>query len=562
MNYLFLFLLIFLSLGIYTGYSLSIYTGIFPVLILILLTLVSRNVFSVISLGFLIFFIGLYISPKYVNKSIKGKTVFTECIVNSIPKNFNGKYRFKCKVVNSELKDLINAEINVFIDATVENVFYNTRLAFIGKINSIDNKIFLFPMKNFTIIDNRKNLFYPIFLFRNFLIHRYKEKSLSQDSYFLGLALIFGEKGDLPSETRENFIKTGLVHLLAISGFHVGIFISIVLLVLFFLPSSLRQKILLLILPVYAFLTGFNIPVIRASTAAFLYYLGKSINLRVNPINILFSVAFFILLFFPESLFSAGFQLSFFAALGILLLVKSYRPVSTFEKYMIFPFLVSIVATAFVIPVLIYHFGAFSLSGIFLTPVVVPILYIYIFLSIFNLLTLFSLKPLILLMDFVGEAFLKIVDFLSSLSLYITGTDIPFLFAVFYILILTVVFALKIKNVYKVFVSAVLFLSIMFFSKNETDLKVYVFKRFLYPDILIVNKSRECIFHLSGGNGYINFLMRKNGCITERFLDKETDLNGIHIKKYKKGYIFRYKNQMKLFLKNKNLKLTFPENID
>ena len=135
-------------------------------------------------------------------------------------------------------------------------------------------------------------------------------------------ALTIGQKSDLDPEVKKNFSNSGTMHVLAVSGLHVGIFYGIFLFIFNKLINT-RWKYLIIIFIViqlwfYAIITGLSPSVVRAVTMFSILALGKLIDRRSNAFNLVFASAFVILLFDPGLLFSVGFQLSYLAVLSIL----------------------------------------------------------------------------------------------------------------------------------------------------------------------------------------------------------------------------------------------------
>jgi competence protein ComEC len=561
MAYISVFLFLSFSLGILSASLLhNIHISIYLLLLFLLLPIFFRGYISLFFFGLFLFLLGFFSYQKdktFVYPKDKFKApVFVECTVSSIPKKTFDNYFFKCDVINSNNAFLLDRKINVYLkDLLNEKIFLNSRIAFFSKVYGDDN-LYFFPIKGFLTVDNSENIFFYLFSFREFLIERYNRFSTSQEAFYLGKALIFGEKGDIPKDIRNSFIETGLIHLLAISGMHVGIFIGLVSTILFFVRTDLKNKIFLFILPLYAFLTGFNLPVLRASLMAFLYFLGKVLYLKVDLLNVLFLVAFFVLIFSPESLFSPSFQLSFSATLGIILALKNYD-FSINTKYILAPFYTSLIAVLFTLPVLIYHFGGFSLSSVIFTPFVLPVLYIYLLFSFLNLITLFSFEHIVLIMDFFGRILLDFVSLLDNFSIYFSGFDLNGYVALFSFLFLALIFALNIGSFYRVVFSLFFFFAIFFLSKTDSlSYKIFSFKKRGYPDILIKTPYQECFFHFSFQNKKMENLIRKIGCRNTFFFSKNIDYNDISIWKFNKGFLLRGEN-FKFFIKNKTLSFSF-----
>ena len=134
-------------------------------------------------------------------------------------------------------------------------------------------------------------------------------------------ALLLGDRSNLPEETQKGFADAGVAHLLAVSGLHVGLIAALMLVPLRrWLGPKGQLAVMSFFLLLYSALLGFPAPVIRASLLM-LITLGRRILRRApDPLTALCAAFFGILLLRPLDLFSAGFQLSFCAVLGMVLL--------------------------------------------------------------------------------------------------------------------------------------------------------------------------------------------------------------------------------------------------
>lgn len=158
-------------------------------------------------------------------------------------------------------------------------------------------------------------------------LHRYLGHG---DASGLAAALLFGYRGELSPELMQVYANTGAVHVLAVSGMHTAIlFIALQ----FLLKPLLRLRRLRLLVPLlilaglwgYALLAGLPPSVNRAAFMCSLLLVATQINRRSQIYNTLAATAFFLLLYEPNWLYSAGFQLSFFAVLGIVWLQAPIR---------------------------------------------------------------------------------------------------------------------------------------------------------------------------------------------------------------------------------------------
>ncbi len=136
-------------------------------------------------------------------------------------------------------------------------------------------------------------------------------------------ALLVGDASLLPSDVRGGYSAAGISHVLALSGLHVGVISMIIACALWPLyvgrHNRVRRLLTIVALWAYAALTGFSPSVTRAVVMASVYLFGRVIQRPGVPLNSLCFAALVILVVWPASLFSIGFQLSFAAVAGILL---------------------------------------------------------------------------------------------------------------------------------------------------------------------------------------------------------------------------------------------------
>lgn len=203
-------------------------------------------------------------------------------------------------------------------------------------------------------------------------------------------ALIIGMRGAIDDETSEQFARSGVIHVLAVSGLHVGFVMGICYGVLWLLRLPRLRLIALVLAAVwfYAWLTGAKPPVVRASVMATLFLLGQLRDRPTTPANFLAAAALLILLVRPVELFNAGFQLSFAAVAGILFLhpvIDQTIQRSTWlqrccayrlPRWVIGMLGVTLAAQLGTLPVSVFHFGRFSIAGFVANLFVVPMIFL------------------------------------------------------------------------------------------------------------------------------------------------------------------------------------------
>lgn len=213
-------------------------------------------------------------------------------------------------------------------------------------------------------------------------------------------ALLIGDRTDISPESLEVFKRSGILHLLAVSGMHTGLIAGLCYLILHWLLRrseylilhlNVKKTALLITLPAiffYSLLTGSKPPVIRSLIMFTVFISAFSFDRMQNPLTVLASAAFLILLYDPIALFSPSFQLSF-AAVGAILIIfppllqysdnirSSLRKPSLLRR-LIWGFItigiVTIAATIGTIPLLLQHFNRISLVSLPANMLIQPII--------------------------------------------------------------------------------------------------------------------------------------------------------------------------------------------
>lgn len=216
---------------------------------------------------------------------------------------------------------------------------------------------------------------------RNSLQKKIRDSGFTTSQSALIEALILGQRSSLSEETYTNFIDAGVVHILAVSGLHVGILLLLLLSFLRpvqFLPQGklLQAGLAVLVLWMYAFVTGLSPSVLRAVTMFSFLSFGISLKRRVFSINMLCLSALVLLIYNPQFIYQVGFQLSYAAVFSILVFQKKIYEWFTF-KTLFFDKLwqissVTLSAQLGVLPLSLYYFhqfpGLFFVSNLLIIP--------------------------------------------------------------------------------------------------------------------------------------------------------------------------------------------------
>ena len=183
----------------------------------------------------------------------------------------------------------------------------------------IYRQVFLNDSLDFAIIKQQK-VDYLTDLRMNLLSHF--KRVLDEENAALAAALILGYKNDLNAEQKNVFQTAGAMHVLAVSGMHVGIVYLLFSYCLRYIRNKKRKKYLS-IFPVigvwfFALLSGFGPPVIRAALVITFIEIGKRLQLPYMSLNVVAASALLLLIINPNFLFSLGFLLSYAAVFSII----------------------------------------------------------------------------------------------------------------------------------------------------------------------------------------------------------------------------------------------------
>ncbi|MDH6309776.1 competence protein ComEC [Dysgonomonas sp. PFB1-18] len=196
----------------------------------------------------------------------------------------------------------------------------------------------------------------------------YRSLGFNHTEYSILSALTLGYQNDLTDDIKQGFRTTGTVHVLSVSGLHVGIIYLMISFLLGFIRRGtkyywLKPGLIILLLWVYAFITGLPPSVIRASAMLTVFCASELFGKKSFSVHALYIAAFFMLLVNPFSLFDIGFQLSFMSVLSILYLQpKASGLIKIENKYvrnLWQMFTLSLVAQLATFPICLYYFGTF-----------------------------------------------------------------------------------------------------------------------------------------------------------------------------------------------------------
>lgn len=417
----------------------------------------------------------------------------------------------------------------------------------------IHRQVFVRP-NQFLVLENGPNsLLGIIFRIRLKVQNSLKRFHFSDDEYAVMNALLLGQRQDISKELVSDYSKAGAIHILAVSGLHVGI----ILLILSSLLKPLERikkgrflKLLLMILFLwfFALLAGLSASVVRAVTMFTAVAIGQFLN-KKNAIeySLVFSM-FVLLLCKPMFLFEVGFQLSYLAVFGIVWvqpqIYNLWNPKFTFINKAWQLITVSLAAQLAVLPLSLFYFhqfpGLFLISNLVIIPFLGAILIGGI---VILLLATFSILP-----QFLADCYGFIITLLNDFIQFISRqeqfllTDISFsssLLIASYLLIgigMQFFFKQNAKRLLYFLGIIVVFQSVMMYEKYEQQTK---------QEFVVFHKSRNSIFGQRIGEKMVVSHDLDSMSIEKQSLLKNYKVGEgvvIDVEKYQPN-VYMYKNQ-------------------
>ena len=215
-----------------------------------------------------------------------------------------------------------------------------------------------------------------LFILKGILISKMNRIISSPESEYLG-GSIFGVKESLGKELEESFRRTGLIHVVVLSGYNVTIVANSILKVFSFLPHYAGLSLGVVSIVFFALMTGASATIVRASIMAILAIIGKASGRTYAITRALFLAGILMILHNPKILiFDPSFQLSFMATLGLIHLSPVLAKKLQFlpEKYQIRELAASTLATQiFVLPLLLNMIGEMSIIAPITNLLVLPV---------------------------------------------------------------------------------------------------------------------------------------------------------------------------------------------
>jgi len=313
----------------------------------------------------------------------------------SLLNGYIGDTVFDC-AVGAIIKDKKNEFLNIlpddqiFIEGKAQKFFENTNPgAFNYRQYMEENGNYLQIRANTIEILHRPkwSIWRAVYRVRNYLA-TLLESHLEIRETGVAQALVLGQKQFLETETKQAFAGVGAMHILAVSGLHVGLvflLFSWLLKPLISLPkgSAIHTVLVIAVIVCYAAITGFSPSVTRASLMFILISLGILLRRVGDTYNTIFASAFLMLIYQPKLLFNIGFQLSYIAVLGIIFiypkLFKCLEPKRWITTKIWSLLCLAIAAQLVTFPLGLYYFHQFPTYFFITNLVVIPAAFLVLF---------------------------------------------------------------------------------------------------------------------------------------------------------------------------------------
>lgn len=350
---------------------------------------------------------------------------------------------------------------------------------------------------------------------RLLLIQNIDNSALQNPNKALLKGIILADRTEIDRDTIQNFSRTGLIHILAISGTHIGIIFMLILFV--FKPIfSVKYRyfpiyISLSCIWIFAIFIGLGTSVFRACLMISIYYLMMILQRKPDTLHAIGLSALIILSMDTQQVFNIGFQLSFLAVLGIF---GFYRPIVQYfgkpkniiTKWLINTFALTISAQIAVLPLTIFYFNQSSPMAILFNIPAIAFAQIFIVFSFLvcvllgvNVHSDFILK----IYDHLSSLFLKMVNFFTKIdfsfveNIAFSPLELVLFFGILYCL-RKILMDFSSKNIHHflcsifVFVGVKMLIDVHFWQKEEI-LEHHFFKQ----NIISIKQGEQCSFLIS-----------------------------------------------------------------
>ncbi len=509
---------------LYEGFNLlpNLLAAICAAIVIFIALYFSRFFIIGLFLGLITFYI--CVNPVY-------KRSFSSCeFAGVITKNSQkkGAVYIKASNINCENNKLVNQTIMFWDSKKLFSDKLGLKFSFKSKLSPVKSRLnkyefsyekylrnqgILLSAKNLKIISKQK--YTNFFLGLKVKLQNQINKHLSKANSATIIAIITGDRSRLNSHQKDIIQKVGVSHILAISGLHLAIigfwawlFMQIIWSFLprlhkYLLPIQAGAIFAFIIISFYVFLTGFQIPAKRAWVMFFVLALSW-FRLKVVTNNSLSLAAVAVILFYPLSIFSVGFYLSFLATF-IVLNTSNNQVNGKFKKFSIITKLIKIqiYIPLVLMPITWYYFGNISLIVFVSNLIIIPLITFWllplaVLANLFEFISPFLASYLWVSCEFFTNVLWSNLEFFFSFDANVTPSSYPSLTSV------TVATAGLLLFVVSKKYSYLLFCVILFIPNLKTTNPSFIIADSKQTSVLIHNKKQAIIINPGRRYKYID----------------------------------------------------------
>ena len=288
---------------------------------------------------------------------------------------------------------------------------------------------------------------------RRYVVDKLSRYAIDSASNAVVVAMVAGSRHAMPPSLSDAYAVTGLAHLMAVSGLHLGIVLIIVSILLIPLSFArhghlVRHVIVIVVLWLFVAISGASPSVVRAAIMLTILQLSRLLSEEYNSINALAATVFAMLLYDPDYLYDISFQLSVLAVVGIIIwgvpLMRIIRAKNRVLRWLLITVIIGVAASLWTMPLISSSFGRLALIGVILTPFAMLCSYVIVTMGIF---TIVLPHPLAYPFAVVGEWAAKLQNFIvecgaslrfASVEFAMSGVGVFLCYAIFVVITLSI----------------------------------------------------------------------------------------------------------------------------
>lgn len=323
---------------------------------------------------------------------------------------------------------------------------------------------------------------------RSGIINIFNDRLSFKSANFMN-AIIIGSRESLEKDTIKEFSESGTIHLLAVSGLHVGFLLLVLIFFrkIFGYRINIHLVVVTTVLISYILLTGASPSVIRAGIMSIIALLSFPMKRKIKILDVIATAGIFSLIIDPNQIFKLGFILSFTAVLSLVIIYKYISELSFINdlilkagrgSFIIKGIIVSVSASIGTLPIVLYYFGKFNVFSIFANVILIPITGLNYLMGII----LLVINKIPILSDFVAfiidttvKIMLDIISFVSGINFMKIIYKINLIELAVLLLLIVTIFIIHSYKIKIVLLSVVIVVIVSSLFVNTTGDHIYCF---------------------------------------------------------------------------------------